>query len=68
MNKMRTGRNSKQELLITSDGDGNRSREKSAVKDNPVRRGRRHKISVRLMPPKGLPPLNVYARSGYYAP
>ena len=26
------------------------------------------KIKVRLRPPKGLPPLNVYARTGYYAP
>ena len=26
------------------------------------------KIKVKLHPPKGLPPLNVYARTGYYAP
>jgi Ca-activated chloride channel homolog len=26
------------------------------------------KIKVKLQPPKGLPPLNVYARTGYYAP
>ena len=26
------------------------------------------KIKVRLRPPKGLPPLNVYAKTGYYAP
>jgi Ca-activated chloride channel family protein len=26
------------------------------------------KIKVRLHPPKGLPPLNVYAKTGYYAP
>jgi hypothetical protein len=23
---------------------------------------------VKLRPPKGLPPLNVYAKNGYYAP
>ncbi len=26
------------------------------------------KIKVKLVPPKGLPPLNIYARTGYYAP
>ena len=26
------------------------------------------KIKVKLRPPKGLPPLNVYAKTGYYAP
>jgi len=26
------------------------------------------KVKVRLRPPKGLPPLNVYAKTGYYAP
>jgi Ca-activated chloride channel family protein len=26
------------------------------------------KIKVKLHPPKGLPPLNVYAKTGYYAP
>jgi Ca-activated chloride channel homolog len=26
------------------------------------------KIKVKLKPPKGLPPLNVYAKTGYYAP
>jgi Ca-activated chloride channel homolog len=30
--------------------------------------GKWRKIKVRLRPPKGLPPLTVYARSGYYAP
>ncbi len=35
---------------------------------NPVRNGRWHKIKVKLTPPKGLPPLTVYAKSGYYAP
>ncbi len=35
---------------------------------NPVRNGRWHKIKVKLLPPKGLPPLTVYAKSGYYAP
>jgi Ca-activated chloride channel family protein len=35
---------------------------------NPARDGRWHKIKVKLLPPKGLPPLTVYAKSGYYAP
>ncbi len=35
---------------------------------NPVRDGKWHKIKVKLVPPKGLPPLRVYARTGYYAP
>jgi Ca-activated chloride channel family protein len=26
------------------------------------------KIKVKLRAPKGLPPLNVYAKTGYYAP
>src|SRR5580700_2044751 len=26
------------------------------------------KIKIKLAPPKGLPPLNVYAKTGYYAP
>jgi Ca-activated chloride channel family protein len=26
------------------------------------------KIKVKLVPPKGLPPLNIYAKTGYYAP
>ena len=26
------------------------------------------KIKVKLRPPRGLPPLNVYAKTGYYAP
>ncbi len=30
--------------------------------------GEWHKIRVKLMPPKGLPPLSVYAKKGYYAP
>jgi Ca-activated chloride channel family protein len=32
------------------------------------RDGKWRKIKVKLMPPKGLPPLRVYARTGYYAP
>jgi Ca-activated chloride channel family protein len=35
---------------------------------NRKRDGTWRKIRVRLSPPRGLPPLNVYARSGYYAP
>jgi Ca-activated chloride channel homolog len=33
-----------------------------------VRDGKWRKIRVKLLPPKGLPPLRVYARTGYYAP
>jgi Ca-activated chloride channel family protein len=35
---------------------------------NPVRDGKWRKIKVKLNPPKGLPPLRVYAKTGYYAP
>ena len=33
-----------------------------------VHDGKWHKIKVKLLPPKGLPPLRVYAKTGYYAP
>ncbi len=35
---------------------------------NRARDGRWRKIKVKLRPPKGLPPLTVYAKTGYYAP
>lgn len=35
---------------------------------NLVRDGRWRRIRVKLNPPRGLPPLQVYARTGYYAP
>jgi Ca-activated chloride channel family protein len=35
---------------------------------NLVRDGRWRRIRVKLNPPKGLPPLQIYARTGYYAP
>ena len=35
---------------------------------NPVHDGKWHKIKVKLIPPKGLPALHVYAKTGYYAP
>jgi len=35
---------------------------------NLLRDGRWRRIRVKLNPPKGLPPLQVYARTGYYAP
>ncbi|MBI3670857.1 MAG: VWA domain-containing protein [Acidobacteria bacterium] len=35
---------------------------------NHQRDGRWRKIKVKLRPPKGLPPLNTYAKTGYYAP
>jgi Ca-activated chloride channel family protein len=35
---------------------------------NLVRDGKWRKIKVKLIPPKGLPPLRVYAKTGYYAP
>lgn len=36
--------------------------------DNVRRDGKWHKIKIKLRIPKGLPPLSVYARTGYYAP
>ena len=33
-----------------------------------TRDGKWRKIKVKLLPPKGLPPLRVYARTGYYGP
>ncbi len=36
--------------------------------NNPTRDGRWRKIKVKLVPPKGLPQLTVYAKTGYYAP
>ena len=35
---------------------------------NPAKDGKWRKIKVKLNPPKGLPPLHVYAKTGYYAP
>jgi Ca-activated chloride channel homolog len=35
---------------------------------NLVRDGRWRRIKVKLLPPPGLPPLQVYSRTGYYAP
>ena len=35
---------------------------------NGTRDGRWRKIRVKLNPPRGLPPLHVYAKTGYYAP
>ena len=35
---------------------------------NLIRDGRWRRIKVKLRPPPGLPPLQVYARTGYYAP
>jgi len=35
---------------------------------NPAHDGKWRKIRVKLIPPKGLPPLRVYAKTGYYAP
>jgi Ca-activated chloride channel family protein len=35
---------------------------------NLIRDGRWRRIRVKLSPPKGLPPLQVYSRTGYYAP
>jgi Ca-activated chloride channel homolog len=34
---------------------------------NPISDGKWHKLKVKLVPPKGLPPLRVYAKTGYYA-
>ena len=35
---------------------------------NLIRDGRWRRIRVKLSPPKGLPPLQIYSRTGYYAP
>jgi Ca-activated chloride channel family protein len=35
---------------------------------NPIHNGKWRKIKVKLNPPRGLPPLKVYAKTGYYAP
>jgi Ca-activated chloride channel family protein len=35
---------------------------------NLVPDGKWHKVKVKLVPPKGLPPLQVHAKAGYYAP
>ena len=35
---------------------------------NKAKDGHWRKIKVKLIPPKGLPHLNVYAKTGYYAP
>jgi Ca-activated chloride channel family protein len=35
---------------------------------NPAHDGKWRKIKVKLLPPKGLPPLNVHFKTGYYAP
>jgi Ca-activated chloride channel family protein len=35
---------------------------------NPAHDGKWRKVKVKLNPPKGLPPLRVYAKTGYYAP
>jgi len=35
---------------------------------NPGHDGKWRKIKVKLLPPKGLPPLKVYDKTGYYAP
>jgi Ca-activated chloride channel family protein len=35
---------------------------------NPIHDGKWRKIKVKLTPPKGLPPLKVFAKTGYYAP
>ncbi len=36
--------------------------------NNPVHDGKWRKVRVKLNPPKGLPPLHEYAKTGYYAP
>jgi Ca-activated chloride channel family protein len=35
---------------------------------NPVHDGKWRKLKVKLVPPKGLPPLHIYFKTGYYAP
>ncbi len=38
------------------------------IPSNRLQNGKWRKIKVRLHPPRGLPPLTVYAKSGYYGP
>jgi Ca-activated chloride channel homolog len=35
---------------------------------NPAHDGKWRKLKVKLIPPKGLPPLHIYFKTGYYAP
>ena len=35
---------------------------------NKAHDGRWRKVKVKLHPPRGLPPLSVYSKTGYYAP
>ena len=35
---------------------------------NPAHDGKWRKLKVKLLPPKGLPPLHIYFKTGYYAP
>ena len=35
---------------------------------NKAHDGRWRKVKIKLRPPRGLPPLSVYAKTGYYAP
>ena len=35
---------------------------------NPLKNGAWRKIKIKLRPPKGLPPLRIYGKSGYYGP
>jgi Ca-activated chloride channel homolog len=35
---------------------------------NQVRDGKYRKVSVKLVQPRGLPPLHAFWRTGYYAP
>ena len=36
--------------------------------NNPAHDGKWRKLKVKLIPPKGLPPLHIYFKTGYYAP
>ncbi len=36
--------------------------------NNPAKDGKWRRIRVKLIPPRGLPPMHVYAKTGYYAP
>jgi len=38
------------------------------VPSNRERNGRYHLVEVKVVPPKGLPPLRAHWRTGYYAP
>lgn len=55
--------------IATKIGEELRNQYLLAYKPSDVKRsGTWRKIKVKLVPPKGLPPLNAYAKTGYRSP